>query len=81
MSFGGEGCNETGVEDRGGAFGSALDIAAHGGETGSEPADDVEAVQDVAGVTQVGVDSCLAGSGSVGDDYIDTAPPSWALFG
>ena len=41
---------------------AALDVAADLGEPGREPSDDVEAVQHVAGVAEVGVDGGLVGA-------------------
>ena len=52
---------------------SALDVAADLGEPGREPSDDVEAVQHVAGVAEVGVDGGLVGLGAVADDDFDSA--------
>ena len=60
--------------------GRRLDVAAHRGEPCGEPAYDVEAVQDVAGVGYPCVDGGLICSGPVGDDDFDTPPPSGGLL-
>ena len=52
----------------------------HQGEPGGEPSNDVEPVQDVAGVTEMLVDGCLVGLRPVGDDHSDAAAPAWPLF-
>ena len=69
-----------GVEGGLGAFRPALDIAADLGEPGREPSDDVEAVQHVAGVAEVGVDGGLVGLGAVADHDLDALAPSVALL-
>ena len=52
---------------------AALDVAAHLGEPGREPSDDMEPVQHMAGVAQVGVDGRLVGPRSVADHHLDAA--------
>ena len=69
-----------GVEGGLGAFRAALDVAADLGEPGREPSDDVEAVQHMAGVSEVGVDGGLVGLGAVADDDFDALAPSVALL-
>ena len=76
---------------RGGSFGverrrdagrlAALDVAAHRGEPGGEPADHVEAVQHAGGVAQVSVDGGLVGHRAVGDDDLHAGAPAVALGG
>ena len=59
---------------------AALDVTADLGEPSGEPSDDMEAVQHVAGVAQVGVDGGLVGLGAVADDDFDSLAPSVALL-
>ena len=59
---------------------AALEISAHQGEASGEPSDDMEPVQDVAGVTEMGVDGSLVGLRAIGHDDLDAAAPAWALF-
>ena len=40
----------------------------------------MEPVQDVAGVTEMGVDGSLVGLRAIGHDDLDAAAPAWALF-
>ena len=54
---------------------AALDVAAHRGEPRTEPSDDVEAVQHVAGTGQAGVHGGLVGARPVGDDDFDSSAP------
>ena len=72
--------NTSGSKAGMGSVGAALYVTAHRGEPGGEPADDVEAVQDVAGVGYPCVDGGLVGSGPVGDDDFDTTPPTGGLL-
>ena len=58
---------------------AALDVAAHRGEPGCEPPDDVESVKHVAGVAQVGVDRGLVGPRAVCDHDLDAPAPAAAL--
>ena len=58
---------------------AALDVAAHSGEPGCEPSDDMEAVQHVAGVAQVGVAGGLVDPGAVCDGDLDAFAPAPAL--
>ena len=75
------GSEHLGVEGGLDAFGlSALDVAAHLGEPGREPSDDMEPVQHMAGVAEVGVDGRLVGARSVADDHLDLLAPSVALL-
>ena len=63
------GPEHVGVERRREPFGlAALHVAAHRGEPGGEPADDVETVQHVRGVTQVAVDGRPVWLRAVGND-------------
>ena len=55
-------------------------LVADQGEPGGEPSHDMEPVQDVAGVTEVGVDGCLVGLRAIGHHDLDAAAPAWALF-
>ncbi len=73
------GSEHLGLEDGFGAVGSALDVAAHRGQPGVEPSDDVEPVKHMAGVGQTGGDRGLAGGGSVGDDDFDPSTPLMGL--
>ncbi len=50
-----------GIEDRFGAVRAALDVAAHRGQPGTEPSDDVEPVQHMTGVGQTGTDGGFVG--------------------
>ena len=73
------GTEHFGIEDGFGAVVSALDVAAHRGQTGGEPSDDTEPVQHMAGVWQTGLYRVLVGGRSVGDDDFDTAAPTVGL--
>ena len=59
---------------------AALQIAAHQGEALGEPSDDMESVQYVAGVSEMGVDGCLVGLRAIGHDDLDGSAPAWPLF-
>ena len=75
------GTEHLGVEGGLDAFGlAALDVAADLGERGREPSDDVEPVQHMAGVAEVGVDGRLVGPRSVADHDLDALAPSVALL-
>jgi len=75
------GSEHLGVEGDGGAVGlSALDVAAHRGEPGTEPSDDMEPVQHVTGVAQVGADGRLVGAGPVADHHLDLPAPAMPLL-
>ena len=75
------GSEHLGVEGGFDAVGlSALDVAAHLGERGREPSDDVEAVQHMAGVAEVGVDGRLVGARSVADHHLDLLAPAMSLL-
>ena len=69
------------VESGLGAFGAALDVAAHRGEPGLEPSDDVEPVQDVAGVAEPRLYRCFVRRRAVGDDDLHRFAPSGPLGG
>ena len=65
-----------GVECRLGAFGAALDVAANRGQGGGEPSDDMEPIQDVAGVAEPRLYCCFVRRRAVGhDDLHRFAPP------
>ena len=73
--------NRSGVECRFDAGRlAALQISAHQREALGEPANDMEPVQHMAGVTEMGVDGCLVGLRPVRDDHLDAAAPAWPLF-
>ena len=59
---------------------AALDVAAHLGEPGREPSDDMEPVQHMAGVSEVGVDGRLVGARSVADHHLDLLAPAMSLL-
>ena len=63
-----------------GVVADTIGALVHRGEPCCEPADDMEPVQDVAGVGYPGVDGGLICSGPVGDDNFDTPPPSGGLL-
>ena len=69
-----------GVERWRGAFGlAALDVAAHRGQPGGEPADDVEAVQHVAGVAHVALNGGPIRHRTVADDDLHRGAPAVSL--
>ena len=71
------GLEHFGVEGGLDAFGlSALHVAAHLGEPGREPSDDMEPVQHMAGVAEVGVDGRLVSLGAVADHHLDLLAPA-----
>ena len=54
---------------------SALDVAAHRGQPGGEPSDDVEPVQHMTRLGQTGLHRGFVGFGPVGDDDFDPSTP------
>ena len=59
---------------------AALQFSAYQGQSLGEPADSVEAVQDVTGSGKIAVDGCPVGVGTVSDHRAHTVTPSGSFF-